>query len=114
ARINVTAQSAGTGGGPFATGGQIPADLAGRIKVIDGVRTAYPTITLQAEDSEVASFGPPSLIYAYRPSDLPSDVRTLELRSGKRFSESERGKVIIGSSVVREKNVKLGDSVSVR
>jgi putative ABC transport system permease protein len=112
-RINVTSAS---GGGPnnFAVGGQLPANLGERIKVIDGVQAAYPTITLPADDSEAASFGPPSLIYAYRPQDLPADAKLLELQSGRRFNQGETGRVIIGSNVVKDKKLKLGDTVTVR
>lgn len=115
-RITVTAESAGSAGngGLFSQGGQLPVTLVDRIRVIDGVATAYPTITLPVDESQIATFSSPQLIYAFQPSDTKNDPKKLGLQSGRELADGDTGKVVIGSSIVTDQKVKTGDTITLK
>lgn len=115
-RVTVSAESAGSAGngGLLAQGGQVPASLVDRVKVLDGVATAYPTITLAIDNAEVATFSSPPLIYAYRPNDVANDPQKLKLKTGRELADTDTGKVVVGSSVVQGKKTKVGDTIEIR
>ncbi len=115
-RVTVSAEASGSAGhgGLGAQGGQVPASLVERIAVLDGVKKAYPTITLAVDNSQVATFSSPPLIYAYRPADVAGDPKKLKLKAGRDLTDTDTGKVVVGSSIVQGKKVKLGDSLEIR
>lgn len=114
-RISVTSQSGGSygRGALFAVGAQIPVDLGDRIKLIDGVQTAYPSITLPIDANEVGGFGYPRAIYAYRPGDA-SGIATLKVIHGRNLTVGERGKVVVGTNIVQKDHLKLGQHITVK
>lgn len=116
-RVSVTSTGAGAAGsGSFgAIGGQIPASLAERIKVVDGVAAAYPSIVLPStEEEHVSGFNQPELIYATRPADAAKDPKKLKVAQGRELQESDRGKVVVGSNIVATKQAKVGQTTKVR
>ncbi len=116
-RVTVSSAGAGFGGGSFgAMGEQVPADLANRIKVIDGVETAYPTITILASDSDeqVGGFREPEMVYGYDPADLDKDPKKLKVASGRALQAGDSKKVVIGSSIASSKKLKVGDTATIR
>ena len=114
-RVIVTSEAAGSAGngGFFAQGGNLPPAVADRIKVLEGVKTAYPTITFAVED-EVATFGAPPVIYGVSPAASQDDPTKLKIQSGRELQEGDSGKVVVGSSIVLNKKLKVGDKVKLR
>lgn len=112
-RVIVTAAAGGSAGnaGFLAQGAQVPVSLGDRLKLIDGVDRAYPTITLAVDQDQIASFSSPPLIFAYKPSDVAGDPKKLKLQRGRDLQDGDTGKVIVGSSIVQDKKVKVGDKV---
>lgn len=115
-RVTVTAESAGSAGnaGFLAQGGQLPESLADRIKLVDGVLDAYPTITLGFDNEQLATFDSPPLVYAYRPADVEKDPKKLTVKEGRNLREGDVGKTVIGPDIVQEKKVKIGETVKIR
>lgn len=116
-RITVTSNAAGAAGrGSLgAIGGQIPPSLADRIKVIDGVETAYPSISLPATDGEgISGFKEPELIYAYSPLEAAKDPKKLKIAQGRGLQDADFGSVVIGSSIVTAKKAHLGSVLTIR
>lgn len=113
-RVIVTSSAVAGHAGSFgASGGQIPASLVDRIKVIDGVKAAYPTVSLNASDSsDVGSFRQPELIYAYRPADATADPNPLKVSQGRNLTNEDRGKVVIGTNVALANKYTIGQSVT--
>ncbi len=114
-RVAVTAAGGGStehGGSLSSVGPQIPASLTDQIKVIDGVALAYPTISLAANPEDTgASFSAPAMIFAYSPEAAKNDPKKLKVAVGHDLVESERGKVVIGSTVANSEKLHVGDRV---
>ncbi|MDP9212235.1 MAG: ABC transporter permease [bacterium] len=112
-RILITKDTGGFGG-IFSTGPQIPADLAERIEVIDGVERAYPTLSLTAEEGEFSVLSSPEIVQGIPPADAAQDEHKLTLSEGRELKEADRGKVVIGSSIVQKKGLDVGDTTEIR
>ncbi len=114
-RIIVGASSGGGQGGVlFAQGGQLPSSISDRVKVIDGVEKAYPTISLPAEEDAGVSFSDPPIIYGFNPADASTDPQQLAIKTGRALTEKDTGKVVVGSSIVQSKKLKVGDTLTLR
>jgi putative ABC transport system permease protein len=112
-RILVTSAS-GAYGGLFAIGPQVPASLADRAKLVEGVERAYPTITLSADTGE--GFSPassPAMVYGAKPSETAQDPYKLSVSTGRDLTDTDHGKVVLGSTAATKKNAKVGDTVEV-
>lgn len=116
-RVSVTSAAAGAAGNGSlgAIGGQLPVTVVERIKAVDGVATAYPSISLPAtENNDIAAFSAPVQIYAYRPAEAAGDPKKLRLAEGRELTESDRGKVVIGSTIVTTLKQRVGDQITIR
>ena len=111
-RILVTS-STGAYGGLFAIGPQVPAGLAERAKVIDGVDRAYPTITLSAESGGFSPTSAPAMVYGAQPSETARDPYKLEVDQGRQLEDTDRGKVLLGSTAATKKKATVGDTVQI-
>ncbi|MDP3999967.1 MAG: ABC transporter permease [bacterium] len=113
-RILVTKASGGFGG-PFAIGPQLPSSVTDRIKVIDGVDRAYPTLSLTAkEDSELSFTSSPETIQGAPPTEVAKDEFKLELSEGRELKAGDTGKTVIGSNIVQKEKLGVGDTVKLR
>lgn len=113
-RILVTKDSGGFGG-PFAVGPQLPSSLTDRIEVIEGVDRAYPTLSLVAEpDAEISFTSTPPTVQGVPPAESGEDEFQLELSEGRKLRAGDTGKTVIGSSLVQQEGLGVGDTVELR
>jgi putative ABC transport system permease protein len=113
-RILVTKEGGGFGG-PFAVGPQLPIGITDRIKVIDGVDRAYPTLSLIAEPNAEFSFASsPETIQGAPPAEADKDKFKLEIADGRELRPGDAGKVVVGSNIVQKKKLEVGDTVTLR
>lgn len=113
-RVTIASKNVGAGNEAlFASGGQLPIELVERVKLVEGVARVYPTITTPADNAENSSFfSAGEQILAYNPADLANDPKKLKIAKGRDLKEGDTGKVVIGSSLVETRKLKLGQNVT--
>lgn len=111
-RILVTSAT-GAYGGLFAIGPQVPATLADRSKLIDGVDRAYPTITLSADTEGFSATSSPAMVYGLPPSEAEKDPYQLDVSAGRDLTDNDRGKVVLGSTAAAKKEAEVGETIQV-
>lgn len=100
-------------GSLFSYGAQLPAGLADRAKVVDGVARAYPTILLNAADDGSVSFGSQAQLVGSPPDEAAKDPYRLEVTKGRELTNQDHGRVVIGSTIASQKKLKVGDTATV-
>lgn len=100
-------------GGIFSLGPQVPESLAGRATLVDGVDRAYPQVVLNGEDDGTPSFTSTRLVIGSPPAEADKDPAKLEVKEGRRLTEQDRGKVVVGSNIAGQDNQKVGNQLTV-
>lgn len=104
------------GGGSFgalmATGPRIPATLAEQAAVVDGVKNAYPSITLMASENQ-SPFGAMSMVLGMPPDEVKDEPGQLKVAKGRQLTGTDQGKVVIGATIASQKDAEVGDKITV-
>jgi putative ABC transport system permease protein len=84
------------------------------IKRIDGVAAAFPTYGFQAKPGAAPSFsfGVPDTIIAADPAENNWGTLKVTIAQGRELSSTATGEVVLGSTIAKEFNKKVGDSIA--
>ena len=91
----------------------IPISKIDEIKKVDGVDAAFPgySFTAKPGSTVVVSFGIPDTIIASDPEENNHSALKLTTASGRFVSSSTNGEVALGSTIAREFNKSVGDTI---
>jgi putative ABC transport system permease protein len=83
------------------------------IKKVDGVAAAFPTYSFQAKPGAPPSFsfGIPDTIVAGDPAENNWAALKTTLAQGRELSSTTSGEVVLGSTIAKEFNKKVGDTI---
>jgi ABC-type lipoprotein release transport system permease subunit len=83
------------------------------IKRIDGVAAAFPTYGFQAKPGAAPSFsfGVPDTIIAADPAENSWGNLKTTLAQGRELTSTSFGEVVLGSTIAKEFNKKVGDTI---
>jgi len=83
------------------------------IKKVDGVQAAFPGYSFAAKPGQtvVVSFGIPDTIIASDPDENNYSALRLTTASGSFVTSSTNGEVTLGSTIAREFNKRVGDTI---
>ncbi|HEX6487566.1 MAG TPA: ABC transporter permease [Candidatus Dormibacteraeota bacterium] len=95
-------------------GSVMSTDQVAQIKQVDGVADAFPGISLPAKpgDIGVVSFGIPDTIVVHDPAEDSYQTLRTTFASGHDIDAGGRGQVVLGYSLAREFNKKVGDTIN--
>ena len=91
----------------------LPLSKIDEIKNVDGVAAAFPGYTFDAKPGSVVvvSFGIPDRIVASDPQENNWSVFKLTYAQGHQLDAGSTGQVVLGSTIAKEFNRKIGESV---
>ncbi|MCX6728694.1 MAG: ABC transporter permease [Candidatus Saccharibacteria bacterium] len=90
-------------------------DTKAEIEKIDGVGYVSPIIyTTLEKDSSAVSFGPPASITAGDMNAIKYESFKMSLASGRRLTNDDKGKIVIGYDLVKKLDAKVGEKVKIR
>jgi putative ABC transport system permease protein len=87
-----------------------------RIKLVDGVAAATPSIEMLLDDSTTATMGTPEMISGFVPDgDQGLETFKTEAASGRLLQASDHGNVtVLGCDLARKLNAQVGGTVTLR
>jgi putative ABC transport system permease protein len=91
----------------------LPISKIDEIKKVDGVAAAFPTYSFQAKPGAPPSFsfGIPDTIVAGDPAENNWAALKTTLAQGRELSSTTSGEVVLGSTIAKEFNKKIGDTI---
>lgn len=91
----------------------LPMSKIDEIKKVDGVQAAFPGYSFAAKPGQtvVVSFGIPDTIIASDPDENNYSALRLTTASGSFVTSSTNGEVTLGSTIAREFNKRVGDTI---
>src|ERR1700682_3076218 len=91
----------------------IPLSKVDEIKRVDGVGAAFPTYSFQAKPGSPPSFsfGVPDTIIAADPAENDWGNLKVTLAQGHQLETNTTGQVVLGSTIAKEFNKKVGDTI---
>ena len=91
----------------------LPISKVDEIKKVDGVAAAFPTYGFQAKPGAAPSFsfGVPDTIIAADPAENNWGNLKVTLAQGHPLDSNTAGQVVLGSTISKEFNKKIGDSI---
>ena len=91
----------------------VPMSKVDDIKRIDGVAAAFPTYGFQAKPGAAPSFsfGVPDTIIAGDPAENNWGALMTTLAQGHELSSTNRGEVVLGSTIAKEFGKRVGDTI---
>jgi putative ABC transport system permease protein len=91
----------------------LPTSKIDEIKAVDGVAAAFPSYTFSAEPGAVqaVSFGFPDLIIAGDPAENDWAALKTTIAQGHQLDPSSTGQVVLGSTIDKKYNKKVGDTI---
>ena len=92
----------------------LPLSKIDEIKQVEGVAAAFPSYGFQAKPGAVTtiSFGVPDTIVAGDPAENDWAVLKATLAQGHQLDASATGQVVLGSTIDKEFNKKVGDTIN--
>ena len=96
--------------------GILPSDKLDKIRKVNGVHLAQPSVTMLFGDLEMVSFGMPLMIMGPDLS-VPFENKNfpeVKLREGRWIKTKDKGKTTIGTDVATAKKVSLGETMKIR
>src|SRR3979411_1773025 len=92
----------------------LPISKVDEIKKVDGVAAAFPTYSFQAKPGAAPSFsfGVPDTIVAGDPAENNWAALKTTLAQGRELSSSNTGEVVLGSTIPKAFNKKVGDTIA--
>lgn len=100
-------------GGIFSLGPQVPESLAQRAALVEGVERAYPQVVLNGEEDGSPSFTSTRLVLGSPPAESDKDPSKLEVKEGRRLTDQDRGKVVIGANIAGQDKLDVGNQITV-
>lgn len=99
-------------GGAFG-GGFMSMDTYDRVRQVQGVTAAGPTVAMLAKPGSVStvSFGIPDMIMNYDQAIFDNSAVKMSLAAGRWPVDASRNEVVLGSSVAAEFNKHVGDTI---
>jgi putative ABC transport system permease protein len=87
-----------------------------RIRAVDGVAAASPSIEMMLDDKGGATMGMPEMIGGYVPGgDQGIETFKMDVSSGRKLAASDSGDIVVlGCDLARRLNASLGDKVTLR
>jgi putative ABC transport system permease protein len=87
-----------------------------KIRNVEGVSVATPSIEMMLNDNEAASMGMPEMIGGYVPDgDKGLETFKMEVSTGRELTADDRGNVtVLGCDLARRLNAHVGDTVTLR
>ena len=91
----------------------LPISKIDEIKKVDGVAAAFPTYSFQAKPGAPPSFsfGIPDTIVAGDPAENSWGTLKTTLAQGRQLSSTATGEVVLGATIDKEFNKKIGDTI---
>ena len=91
----------------------LPSSKVDEIKKVDGVAAAFPTYSFQAKPGAAPSFsfGVPDTIIAGDPAENNWAALKITYAQGHALDTSATGQVVLGSTIDKEFNKKIGDTI---
>jgi putative ABC transport system permease protein len=91
----------------------LPISKIDEIKKVDGVAAAFPTYSFQAKPGAPPSFsfGIPDTIVAGDPAENNWGTLKTTLAQGRQLSSTTTGEVVLGATIDKEFNKKIGDTI---
>jgi putative ABC transport system permease protein len=91
----------------------LPLSKIDEIKQVQGVAAAFPTYGFSAKPGQVTavSFGIPDTIIAADPAENAWGVLRVSTAQGRGLDPSKTGEVVLGSTIDKEFNKKIGDTI---
>jgi putative ABC transport system permease protein len=91
----------------------LPISKIDEIKKVDGVAAAFPGYNFLAKPGAVSvvSFGLPDLIAASDPAENDWTTLKVTFAQGHQIDNGSRGQVVLGSTIDKEFNKKVGDTI---
>lgn len=82
---------------------------------VEGVRCVAATVgTTLSKDLAAVNFGPPPMIIGQQPQCDDLESYEVNFTEGQEFAPEDRGKVIVGSDLVKKLDAKVGEEVTIR
>jgi putative ABC transport system permease protein len=97
------------------TSGPMNIKKAAELEKVEGVKAVSGTVyTTLAKSFDAISFGPPASISADDFKGRPHETYKITFQSGRDLLPADRGKVVVGSDLVKKLNAKVGKNVTIR
>jgi putative ABC transport system permease protein len=92
----------------------LPSSKVDEIKKVDGVAAAFPTYSFQAKPGAAPSFsfGVPDTIIAGDPAENNWGTLKTTVAQGRQLSSTTTGEVVLGATIDKEFNKKVGDTIA--
>lgn len=84
------------------------------IEKVDGVKSAYASISMLLEEVEAVNFGMPPMIGGGDPRQDKDEPFKISYSKGRAIREGDHRKVVIGQDLLRELKVDVGDEIKLR
>jgi len=84
------------------------------IKKIEGVKSAYPSISLLIEEAGAVNFGVPPMIGGGDPRQEVDETYEISYAKGRAIKVGDVRKVVLGQDLMRDLNATVGDQVKLR
>ena len=94
--------------------GPLNIDKARQIEQIAGVRAVTATVSTTLDKTIGASLGPPASIFGEQLKNRKLENFKISYSQGRQIEENDRGKVVIGTDLVKKLKAKVGGTVNVR
>src|SRR6202165_65683 len=92
----------------------LPISIVGEIKKVNGVAAPFPSYSFPAKPGAAAnfSFGIPDQINASDPAENDWAALKVTFAQGQQITPGSAGKVVLGSTIVKEFKKKVGDTIA--
>lgn len=102
-----------TVGAPAGQAALLPLAKADEIKQVPGVQAVFSTYGFNMKPGQVitVSFGVPDQIVSYAPGEEDWSALKTTVADGRRLTEASRGETVLGATVAKEFNKKVGDTI---
>ncbi len=98
----------------FMGGAPLTIDKKAEIEKVEGVIYASPVASLLFDEETGVSFGMPSIIVSYDEQAVQYETFETKIASGRDLTADDRGKVILGSDLVKTLNTDVGQTIKLR
>lgn len=89
-------------------------DKRAEIAKVEGVKFVSPSVGLLFSEDTTANFGTPQMISSDDPAARPYESFEMKTTKGRMIEDSDRGKIVLGSDLVKSLETDLGKTIRVR
>lgn len=100
-------------GAPDGQAAILPLDKMNDIKQVDGVQAVFPTYSFRMKPGNptAVSFGVPDAIVSFNPGERDWSALKTTLAQGRDITYSSQGETVLGATIAKEFNKKVGDTI---